>query len=100
MVAEGGGFEPPEAHASPVFKTGAIVRSANPPEAAEPTPPTTIAGDGADHRPLGSGRNVSDTTVVATRDEAPRSWGSLVTGGGGPSGPLVDPVVHDAGTDP
>ncbi len=30
-VAEGGGFEPPEACASTVFKTVAIVRSATPP---------------------------------------------------------------------
>jgi hypothetical protein len=33
MGAEGEGFEPPVAYATPVFKTGAIGRSATPPSA-------------------------------------------------------------------
>lgn len=35
-MAEGGGFEPPEAFTSTVFKTVAIVRSASPPQKTVP----------------------------------------------------------------
>ena len=70
VLAEAGGFEPPVACTTPVFKTGAFGRSA--------TPPWSVG-----ERNAGPGRSANGSGVLAARPAAGTSGPGGAAGGGG-----------------